>query len=95
VLDPFQVKNGWFTLDFHSFFVHPNSLEPKFTQDRISQTIAVLKLNDDNWVGMRFAIVRDYSRQYLSFAYLQERYPFIGFELLRQGLRDSILGTLP
>ena len=95
VLDPFGVRDGWFALDFHSFFVQAGSSETAPVQERICRTIRILRLNDDNWVGLRFEIVRDYSRKRFNFDYLEERYPFIAYEMARQGLKYSILGTLP
>jgi hypothetical protein len=43
---------------------------------------------------MRFNIARDYSKRNVTFAFLLSRYPFLAFELQRQGKDKSILGTI-
>jgi hypothetical protein len=96
VLDPFHIQDGWFTLDFANSFVKPNAELPQNVQDAVAETILILRLNrDDTLVQQRFDVVRDYSKNYCSMEFLKSRYPFIATELKRQGLQNSIKGTIP
>jgi len=96
VLDPFHIHEGWFTLDFANCFVKPNSGLPQDVQEAIASTITRLRLNrDDTLVQQRFDIVRDYSKGLYPLELLKTRYPFIAAELERQGLQDTIKGTIP
>jgi hypothetical protein len=95
VLDPFLVDDTWFVLDFGSSMVRPSRQLPQQIQAQIQNTITVLGLNDDTWIRVRFTALRQYANGQVTFAYLQESYPFIARELERQGRRQSILGTLP
>jgi uncharacterized protein (TIGR02646 family) len=94
VLDPFNIDDGWFTLDFANCFVKPNTTIPQPLQDQVAKTIEILKLNkDDTLVQQRFDLLRDYSKGY-PMEILEERYPFIASELKRQGLQTTIKGTI-
>jgi hypothetical protein len=60
-------------------------------QGLIEHPIKVLKLNsDDNMVQERLDIIKDYSQGHIDFDFLERRYPFIAYELLRQNMRDDI-----
>lgn len=95
VLDPFHIQEGWFILDFSNCFVKPNPTTPQPVQDQVTNTIAILRLNtDETLVQSRFFIVRAYSKGRCDMDFLDECYPFIATELKRQGLRDTIKGTI-
>jgi len=95
VVDPFEVQSGWFELDFATFFVLPGPQLPVDVTARIEETIRTLRLNsDDSLVRGRFDITKDYADGHVTLGYLQSRYPLISSELIRQGLQDSIKGTL-
>lgn len=91
VADPMGIQPGWFTLDFHSFYVVPgNNLVPQ-VQELVETSISTLRLNsDDSLVNQRFEIVRDYAKGHVSLRFLERRYPFIAAELRRQGLTQAI-----
>ena len=94
VLDPFGIRAGSFVLDFASFFVHPaDGLQPMLA-DPIRHTIRALRLNDDQFLKLRYNVVKDYSNRDITLQFLQRRYPFIAVELQRQGIVDSIIGTV-
>lgn len=94
VLDPFSIQRGWFVLRIDSFRIKPaDGLRPDLTQ-AIKHTIDVLRLNHDAYVEYRYAILKDYSNGDCSYGFLQRRYPFLAYELQRQNLVTSILGTI-
>jgi len=83
VLDPFEIKKGWFQLELLGFQVLPNPKLPRATRDAIRATIDRLGLN-------RFRADREkdaeryWSRGY-SLEVLKEESPFVAYELFRQG----------
>jgi hypothetical protein len=95
VLDPFHVQAGWFALDRASFFVKPNAgLKPQ-VEHAVNNTIEVLQLNADTFVRLRYTVLREYSCGNWTMDFLERRYPFVASELKRQGLVESIKGTVP
>lgn len=91
VLDPFLIKDGWFALDFPSLQVVPGAELTKSQRAKVEQTIARLKLNDDDTcVEARFHWVMQYRNGLIAWQALQRDAPFIAAELERQGLKDSI-----
>jgi hypothetical protein len=96
LLDPFTIQPGWFILDFANCHVKPNPATTKPVQDSVTHTIKELKLNlDDSLVQTRFTIVRNYSKNHCDMDFLEGYYPFIASELKRQGLQNTIKGTIP
>ena len=91
VADPFTIEDGWFVLDFDSFYVLPNSeLEPEVKRT-VQSTIYILRLNrDEAFINYRFKIVYAYAQGSMSYSHLQEYYPFISRELDRQQLIEVI-----
>ncbi|MDM8526991.1 hypothetical protein QUF58_02160 [Anaerolineales bacterium HSG24] len=87
ILDPFTLAPNWFILDFTSLYIKPNpDLLPEQKQ-AVADTIACLKLNeDDDLVAEREAWVYEYRIGEMSFSYVRKRAPFIAHELERQGL---------
>lgn len=95
VLDPFHIQVGWFVLDCASFFVKPNAgLNPQ-VERAVNTTIQVLQLNADTFVRLRYNVLREYSHGNWTLDFLERRYPFVASELKRQGLVESIKGTVP
>ncbi len=95
VLDPFKVDDTWFVLDFGSSRVRPSKRGSVTNQALIQRTIDILGLNDPGWIKVRFTVLRQYANLKISFAHLQDLYPFIARELDRQALRKTIIGTMP
>jgi hypothetical protein len=94
VLDPFSVQAGWFVLDFANFFVNPADGLPAHIADPVKHTIGVLRLNDDQFLRLRYNVVKDYSNRDITLQFLRRRYPHIAAELERQKKEDSIIGTV-
>jgi hypothetical protein len=96
ILDPFHIQPGWFILDFANCHVRPNPATAQAIQNSVSHTIAVLRLNsDDSLVQFRFSLVRNYSENHIDMDFLEGHYPFIAVELKRQGVYETIKGTIP
>lgn len=93
VLDPFQIEYGWFVLNFSTFNIEAGGDLPPGIEVAVKDTIRVLKLNEDNdVVDHRVQVIETYSEGDIPFDHVNKRYPFIGHELERQGLKTSILG---
>ena len=55
-----------------------------------------MRLNkDDSLVQFRFSLLRNYSKNHIDMDFLETHYPFIAVELKRQGVQDTIKGTIP
>jgi hypothetical protein len=84
VLDPFQVKAGWFELEFVGFQVKPAATLSALIRNRVEKTIARLRLNDRECQDLRRYYVIEYETKQISLAHLTRRAPFIAMELRRQ-----------
>ncbi len=90
VIDPFEVENGWFIIDFVTLRVEPAPHLPSDLRERVIATISRLKLNDDQkYFDERISYLEEYAFTN-SFDFLRRRAPFIAFELERQGLIEEI-----
>jgi hypothetical protein len=94
ILDPLKIRSGWFVLDCASFYVHPADELENDLVGQIQYTIDELGLNCDPLVELRYTVTRDYSFGNVTLAFLNDRYPFVGFELTRQGLATRIIGSM-
>ncbi len=95
IIDPFTLKPGWFVMDFPSLKIKPNPDLPPEDAEAISHTIRILKL--DKGVRYREACqdyIMSYCRGDISFKHLDNRAPFIAFELKRQGLVERIVDMM-
>jgi len=87
IVDPFVVKPEWFILDLPSLLIKIGSgimLSDRVTAGLICHTIGVLKLNEYISVKAR----EDWVKCFLDgipFRHLEQRAPFIAYELKRQG----------
>jgi hypothetical protein len=91
VLDPFQIKYGWFILDFPSLLIKVNSKLDEPIKSQVKSTIKRLKLNDDDdCVKHRQDWLMRYCEKKITFDFLKETAPFIAYELERQDIVDSI-----
>ena len=92
VLDPFQLPNGWFIIDFLSFLIIPNQALSRRNRTKTQRTIDRLRLNDDDdYVGERIAVIRSYCRGEASPDLLSRRWPFIAREMIVQDFDSSFL----
>ena len=89
IVDPASLPSQAFILNFTNFFVETNPvLTPVTLASLARETIRILKFNeDDELVEERMTYFRAYQNGDISFDYLQNRAPFIAFEINRQGLR--------
>jgi hypothetical protein len=95
VLDPFEITNGMFVLDFPSLLVKPSKDLNAGLQAQVKATIDRLKLNDEGTcIKARARYVKYYCRREVDFAYLKIEAPFIAFELERQGLVAEIMAIM-
>jgi hypothetical protein len=86
VLDPFEIEDGWFVLEFSFLQVYPNPEFDEATQTRVQATIDRLKLNDNECLQARAIYYEPYRERRLSLQDLEEKSPFVAKELRRQGL---------
>ncbi len=86
VIDPFWVKNGWFVLDFATYQTKPGNSLPTYLEVRVRETIDQLDLNHNDFINQRVAIIQAYCDDLFPFTHLEDRYPFIAYELKRQAL---------
>jgi hypothetical protein len=87
VLDPFNIQSGWFILDLATLLVNPETSLQSDIENSVRNTINILRLNDEQWVQMRFEIVKSYLDGHLKVPYLERYYPFIAAEIHRQGIQ--------
>ena len=85
VLDPFEIKTGWFELELVGFQVKAAARLKPTIRDKVNRTIDQLKLNDNECVGIREEYALDYWSQEIPLSRLERRAPFIAMELRRLG----------
>lgn len=90
VLDPFEVKAGWFILDFPSLLVRPDSKLAGPPRDRVQATIDRLCLNHEAVLETRLQYLQLYCSGEASLHLLRAWAPFIVAELERQDFLDAI-----
>ncbi|MGB2985322.1 MAG: hypothetical protein WBE26_05515 [Phycisphaerae bacterium] len=95
VLDPFELDDNVFALDFPSLLVKPGSGLRSQLEADVRATIKRLKLNDnETCIHERERRVRDYCTGEISFNHLRKEAPFIAHELERQGLVRKIMNIM-
>jgi hypothetical protein len=90
IIDPFEVKTGWFVLDFPSCYIRPLETLDKNNNEKVQNTINILKLNSYERANKRYDIIYDYIKSNISFDFLKKNYPYIACEIERQGLREDL-----
>ncbi len=86
VLDPFEVQDRWFELEFNGFQLRAAEDLDQETTEKVDSTIDRLGLND-HW--FRYSRERDwdnYSKGHISLEILEEESPLVAREGRRQGL---------
>ncbi len=90
ILDPFTIQAGWFQLQEYGFAMCANPALSQALIERIDQTIARLKLNDEYHIEQREEDVNKYLDGDWTWAELVRQSPFVAMELRRHGrLRDG------
>ena len=91
ILDPFEVEDGWFQLDFPSCLIFANPDLHVDIRNKINRTIDKLHLNkNESMIDFRLNIVLSYINNDLTIEYLDQYYPFVSKEIKRQKLTYSI-----
>lgn len=90
VLDPFEIEDGWFTLELVEFQVLPGTgLSPDLVA-AVNGTIERLRLNDMECCKARSKFAEDYWQGQISLDYLTRHAPFVERELrLQDRLRED------
>lgn len=97
VLDPFEIRDGMFAIDFASMCVEPVIGLSSVETEQVKTTIKRLRLNDDStcvearweWFKVYLEIAFESAQEQRAFKWLQKKAPFIAKELQRQQLRNS------
>jgi hypothetical protein len=90
-LDPFEIPDGLFIIDFPSLLVKPAHGLPDDLKQQVIATRDVLKMNEESTcLKSRAEFIRDYCQGEITFTHLERRAPFLAKELLRQGLKEEI-----
>jgi hypothetical protein len=85
ILDPFLIEYDWFFLDLDTFLIKQNPQLDEAISQKVIDTIKTLRLNDDaELVAERQQWCVEYWSGEISFKHLQERFPFIAYEIQRQ-----------
>ena len=90
VSDPFEINDGDFTIDFPSCLIKPNTCLAPGLKNKILYSIKILHLNDEEFVNNRLDILLYYINGNIDRVFLESHYPFIGAELKRQNLFETI-----
>jgi hypothetical protein len=86
VLDPFEIEDGWFYLEFVSGRIYPNPNLDNAQQHAVQVTIDRLRLDDARNREMRARYYHEYYTVSFPAEYLKKKSPFVYFEAERQGL---------
>jgi hypothetical protein len=94
VLDPIDLKNDNFEMDFSTFLIKPSSAASAEDQQAVAATITRLRLNiDDTMVESRIAWLRQFLAQ-SEVNWLDRWAPFLAREIKRQNARDLVKRAL-
>lgn len=85
VLDPFEIGDDWFELEFFGFQVLPRADLDDSVRAQVNATIRRLGLNDDAFLRARERDVLNYQGGRVSLEVLREESPFVARQLERQG----------
>lgn len=86
VLDPFEIGDDWFELEFVFMQVRPAPRLDAQTAEAVQQTIDRLKLNDEECCAARAEWFQEWKDERLSLDYMRRKCPFVCREAVRQGL---------
>ena len=88
VLDPFTLQENWFVLHFPSLQLRPGEHLSETDDKRVVDTIKRLKLNDQICLDERKSWLIPYVTGKCPILYIEEKAPFLAYELKRQQLDD-------
>ena len=91
VVDPFQVKPGWFVLDVPSCLIRSGGQLGAKLRKKVNATINILQLNDDDdIVQERCDWLVDLAKGNVTLEFLDKWYPFLSSEVRRQSIEDDL-----
>ena len=91
VVDPFEVCEGWFTLELPSCLIKPGQGIGKEMRAAVNATINVLGLNrDERLVEERCRLLINLADGNITLNYLDSHYPFLSSEVCRQEAYGSL-----
>lgn len=85
LLDPFEVKDGWFALELVSFQVVVGPKAPAGRVGEINATIVGSGINARECCELRAQYAADFEQGEITLPYLERRAPFVAAELRRAG----------
>lgn len=86
ILDPFEVKPGWFEVVIPGFLLKPTSSIPQEVEFKAFETIKILALNGQDMIDARRRQYARYKRGSLTLQGLLEVAPLVGEAVQREGL---------
>jgi hypothetical protein len=86
VLDPFEIKNGWFGLELVSGRIYPNSALSDELKTSVQTTIDRLGLDDSGNREIRARHYQEYLEGLYTEEFLRKRSPFVWSEAKRKNL---------
>ncbi len=86
VLDPFEIDDGWFVLEFSALQVVPNPRLDSSLKKRAQDTIDRLGLDTKECRDARAEYFDDYIKGHIDLYYLERKSPFVAKEMKRQAL---------
>jgi len=86
VLDPFEIKDGWFHLELVSGHIYPNPELPDEKRAQVADTITRLGLDDPEIREMRARRYQEYCEGHCDEEFLKKYSPIIWCEAQRQNL---------
>jgi len=86
VLDPFEIKTGWFRLEPVTGRIYPNPTLTNDQQKAVQATIERLNLDDAGCREIRARHYQEYCEGEYTAEFLRKRSPFVWLEVQRQGL---------
>jgi uncharacterized protein (TIGR02646 family) len=89
VLDPFEIGEDWFELEFVCMQVRPAPHLPKAIMRRVEATINRLKLNDTESCDARATSYEEWTHGHCDDSLMERHAPFIYREAVRQGKQPS------
>ena len=90
VMDPFDVQEGWFVLDVPSCLIFPGDDLDGQRRAEVAVTIDVLELNGNDLARERAEWLVDLAKERHSIEDVRESYPFLAFEVERQGIEGRL-----
>lgn len=86
ILDPFQIREEWFALEFVGYQVIVGADAAPNVRERVEATIRSLGLNRQPFCRQRGACAQNYLDGRIDFVMLEREAPFVAREMRREGM---------